>query len=486
MKGRPNAFLFIIFLLSALHGIFSVHSFLNELKQDEPMRLELIHRHSPKLNGHGLRDEMPKTQLELIEELHRHDLIRQQMISRKRQHHHHHIQTGLRRNALETASIAMPLSSGWDFGVGQYLVQVKVGTPSQRFLLIADTGSDLTWMKCKYRCGEKCGLKRAKMKKNKKKVFRATQSSTFKTITCSSEMCKFELDFSLTICPTPLSRCKYDYRYAEKSGALGFFANETVRVPLTNGRSAKLNDVLIGCTESIEGPKEASIWGGDGILGLGFSKHSFVAKAASNLGDKFSYCLIDHMSNKNVSSYLTFGGSAEPALRNSVSYTKLALGGPKIGPFYAVNLVGISVGGKMLKIPNEVWVENLGGGTIVDSGTSLTFLTSPAYKPVMAELTMALSKYEKIPLDAFEFCFNSTGYDESSVPRFAVHFADGAKFEPPVKSYVIDVAVQTKCLGFMSAIFPGTIVIGNIMQQNYLWEFDLRGGTLGFAPSSCT
>ncbi|KAK9937311.1 hypothetical protein M0R45_014110 [Rubus argutus] len=484
IKRRPNSFLSLIFLLSALRGFLSVHSFLDELTQDEPMRLELIHRYSPQLHGHVLPEKKAKTQLEIIKELHRHDVIRHQMISRKRQHHQ--IQ---RRNALETAcsaSVAMPLSSAWDSGVGQYLVQVRVGTPSQIFMLIADTGSDLTWMKCKYRCGEKCGLRRAKLKKNKKKVFRANQSSTFKTVPCSSEMCKFELDFSRKLCPTPLSPCKYDYRYAENSGALGFFANETVRVPLTNGRRKKLNDVLIGCTESIEGPKEASIWGGDGILGLGFGKHSFVTKAASNLGDKFSYCLVDHMSHKNVTSYLTFGGNVEPALKNSMSYTKLALGGPKIGPFYAVKLVGISLGGKMLTIPNEVWVENLGGGAIVDSGTSLTFLTLPAYTPVMAELTMALSKYKNIPLDPFEFCFNSTGYDESLVPRFAFHFADGAKFEPPVKSYVIDVAVQTKCLGFMSALYPGTIVLGNILQQNHLWEFDLGRRTLGFASSSCT
>ncbi|KAL6196874.1 hypothetical protein ACLB2K_032487 [Fragaria x ananassa] len=207
MKGRTSSFLFIVFFLYALYGILSVHSFLDESKQDEPMRLELIHRHS-------LRVEMPKTQLELIEELQSHDVIRHQMISRRRQQHHHSIPTGLRRNALETAaSIAMPLSSAWDFGAGQYFVQIKVGTPSQRFLLIADTGSDLTWMKCKYRCvADKCGLKRATMKKNKKKVFRPAQSSTFKTIPCSSEMCKFDLEFSLQECPTPLNPCKYDYR----------------------------------------------------------------------------------------------------------------------------------------------------------------------------------------------------------------------------------------------------------------------------------
>lgn len=274
----------------------------------------------------------------------------------------------------------------------------------------------------------------------------------------------------------------------EGSAAIGFFANETISVGLANCKKGKLENVLIGCTKSIE--DVGSVKGADGILGLGYGNYTFTMNAAAEFGGKFSYCLVDHLSHENVSNYLTFGDTnvSENTLGSSKRYTKLVLGG-KLRSFYGLNVLGISIGGLLLKIPSFVWDENRGGGTILDSGTSLTFLALPAYEPVMDALEKSLSKYERFPVDEegpFEYCFNSTGFDEALVPRLAIHFEDGARFEPPVKSYIIDVADQEKCIGFVPAIWPANSIIGNIMQQNHLWEFDLVGRTLGFAPSSCT
>ena len=50
--------------------------------------------------------------------------------------------------APASEAFAMPLSSGAYTGTGQYFVRFRVGTPAQPFLLVADTGSDLTWVKC--------------------------------------------------------------------------------------------------------------------------------------------------------------------------------------------------------------------------------------------------------------------------------------------------------------------------------------------------
>lgn len=252
----------------------------------------------------------------------------------------------------------------------------------------------------------------------------------------------------------------------------------------------RLHDVLIGCSESFQGQ---SFQAADGVMGLGYSKHSFAIKAAEIFGGKFSYCLVDHLSHKNVSNYLTFGSSgssssrSKEALSKNMTYTQLVLG--MTSSFYAVNIMGISIGGAMLSIPFEVWDVKGAGGTILDSGSSLTFLTEPAYQPVMAALRVSSLKYYRkveMNLGPLEYCFNSTGFEENLVPRLVFHFADGAEFEPPVKSYVISAADGVRCLGFVSVAWPGTSVIGNIMQQNHLWEFDLRGNKLGFAPSSCT
>ncbi|KAG6395390.1 hypothetical protein SASPL_146035 [Salvia splendens] len=74
--------------------------------------------------------------------------------------------------------------------------------PPQEVVLIADTGSDLTWSKCSR--GEVQGGR----------VFHADRSSSFRTFPCSSAVCKTDLAdlSSLSRCPSMLDPCSYDYR----------------------------------------------------------------------------------------------------------------------------------------------------------------------------------------------------------------------------------------------------------------------------------
>ncbi|KAB2601776.1 aspartic proteinase CDR1-like [Pyrus ussuriensis x Pyrus communis] len=504
-KVKQNSTLFIIFLLSVIQGFVFVHAF-NGASQENALKLKLIHKYSPHYNGLH-EDEKPKTQQELFRLLHSHDIVRHQMMSHRRQQHEEEEEeeeslrddqgvilnssgsTTRRMVSEKRVSMAMPISSGWDYGSGVYLVKIKIGTPPQRFMLAADTGSDLTWVNCRYRCGKRCGTHKGRLQR--KTIFHADRSSSFKSVPCSSNLCRDGLSgmFSLNQCPTPSSPCKYDFSYLDGTHAFGLFANETVWVSMASDRRTKLENVIVGCTDRTKGGGgTGSIRDRDGILGLGFGRNSFTTKAAPNFGGKFSYCLVDQQSPRNVSSYLTFGGHKPAILHKQMRYTKLVVGNSDDkGSFYGVNVKGISVGGKMLEIPPRVWDENLKGGTIVDSGTSLTLLRRPAYNAVMDVMTRALSKLKKVPADGdpFEFCFSPKGFNESLVPKFAIHFADGAKFEPPVKAYALNVAVGAMCLGFVP-IKVGPSIIGNIMQQHHLWEFDLGRRTLGFTPSPCT
>ncbi|ONI11778.1 hypothetical protein PRUPE_4G124800 [Prunus persica] len=495
MKLRSGSILFFIFLLSAIHGLAFAHADHDEEDGDngDEMRLEMIHRYSPHAKDHGVHGEIPPTQQALIQELHRHDVFRLQMMAQKRQQNGHDqglnsssSSNSTRRMDMQTRlSVTMPMNAGWDYGIGQYLVKLKLGTPAQKFTVIPSTGSDLTWVRCGSHCGKSCGIRKGRI--DHSRVFNTDRSSTFKSVTCSSKMCEFDLaNFnSLNKCPRPLSPCRYDYSYVEGSSALGTFGTDIVRASLSNGRRNRMKDVLIGCTESIIGKGTAK--GSDGILGLGFGKYSFTTKAALKYGGKVSYCLLDHMSPKNVTSYLTFGDNKKAVLQGKMRYTQLVFGNPNKGSFYGVNLQGISVGGKMLNIPLHIWNPKLGGGALVDSGMSLTFLTKPAYKPVMTALTMPLTKFRRLRSeeDDFDFCFDPRGYRDRLVPKLVFHFAGGAKFAPPVKSYVIDVSPGMKCIGILP-LAEGACIIGNIIQQNHLWEFNLVRKTLGFAPSTCT
>ncbi|KAJ0042687.1 hypothetical protein Pint_17130 [Pistacia integerrima] len=475
VNGRPCAILLIIFLVLIIQCSTSAFA----TSHSSSMRMELIHRHAHHLSTR------PKTQLELIKDLLHSDIIRQKMIAYKRR-----ISLSPRRDALETTNtsstaIEMPLSAGRDYGTGMYFVEFKVGTPAQKFTLVVDTGSELTWVNCRYNCGANCTTKG---RLDKRRVFKGDFSSSFKTVPCFSQTCKIEFMnlFSLTRCPMPSTPCAYDFRYVDGSEAMGIFAKETVTLGLTNGRKLRLKDVVIGCSDSFQGQ---SFVKADGVMGLAYGKYTFAKRASEFFDGKFSYCLVDHLSHKNVSNYIIFGSNnneSSSSLSGKKRHTKLELG--LLSPFYAVNVIGISIGGVMLKIPIQVWDANSGGGTIVDSGSTLTSLAEPAYKPVMAALQMSVSKFQRLmpkglPID---YCFSSTGYDEKLVPSLVIHFADGARFEPHKKSYIIDVADGVKCLGFVSVAWPGISTIGNIMQQNYLWEFDLAQSKLGFVASSCT
>ncbi|KAL5707528.1 saccharopepsin [Ranunculus cassubicifolius] len=418
----------IIFLFLIINGFlfFSVPSL-----GTNTMRLDLIHRHSETSMNH----------IERIQDLVHVDNHRVHMIS-------------MRRKTFQIAA-SFPMNSGAYTGTGQYFVRFKIGTPSQKFLLVADTGSDLTWINC------------ARRTFKRHRFYHPSSSSSFKKIPCSSEMCQ-NLPFSLA-------------EYG--SSANGVFANETVTVSLSNGRKLRITDFIVGCSSVLHG---SSFISSDGVLGLGYSNNSFSTKVRERFGGKFSYCLVDHLSPKNVSSYLTFGDNKSFISSSSrMHYTELVLN--VIEGFYAVNVAGISVNGAMLDIPSETWDVGGEGGVVVDSGTSLTFLAQPAYSVVMKALKSPLKGLvEEIEMKPFEFCFSSVGFGKTfEVPRLVIHFEDLVRFAPPVKSYVIDVADGVKCLGFMPNGWPDLSIIGNIMQQSFLWEFDTVNNRLGFAPTDC-
>ncbi|KAK4253585.1 hypothetical protein QN277_010239 [Acacia crassicarpa] len=452
----PICFFFFFLLPIVAHGLKDQTS--------ATMRLELIHRHDPRVfQLHG-KKQSPLDKFERVKELAHRDMVRY-----------------ARRTNLETFD--MPMHAGRDLGAGVYFVQVKVGTPFQRFWLIADTGSDLTWFNCNYK-PQNFTLRRKRRSQSRRRMFSPQRSRTFQPVTCSSQECKVDLSHlgSLQACPNTSAPCLYDFRYLDGSGAQGLFGRDTFTVGLTDGRKGKLKDMVIGCTRSmIEGPTVSKKI--DGLLGLGLSEDTFVAKAASQYGGKFSYCLVDHLSHKNISNFLTFGSTISKAsLLREIHTTPLVV----VSPNYGLNVVGISIGGQFLRIPQIVWDFNANGGVILDSGTSLTLLARPAYLAVIEALVKPLDLVEKMKaFDPFEFCYSSKGFDENLAPRLAFHFEGGARFEPPVKSYVIDVTPEQKCIGIIGVDSPGPSIIGNIMQQNHLWEFDLVHKTVQFAPSPC-
>ncbi|CAI8587444.1 unnamed protein product [Vicia faba] len=429
----------------------------DENEENEMLSLELVHRHDSRFGGDAV------DQVQAMKGFIQRDLLRrQQMNQRKGINQYHH-----RRKDMEVRKeFQMPMHSGRDYAVGEYFVEVEVGTPGQSFWLVADTGT-------KDDPNDPCNG-----------IFCPHRSRTFLKLPCSSKICTQDLSgvFSLSYCPNNSDPCLFDISYADGSSATGFFGIDTLSLNLTNGRKGKLENLTIGCTESVLNGITFNENTG-GILGLGFAKGSFVDKASLKYNTKFSYCLVDHLSHRNVSSYLTFGNPKVKLLAEKKT-TELFL----YQPFYGVNVTGISIGREMLNIPPSVWDFEAQGGMIIDSGTTLAALVLDAYEPVVEALTKSLSHLKKVDksLADLDFCFDSEGFEASSVPSLVFHFGGGVTFAPPVRSYIIDFGPNVKCLGFVPINGTGVSVIGNIMQQSHLWQIDVYQNTVSFAPSRCS
>jgi hypothetical protein len=195
--------------------------------------------------------------------------------------------------------------------------------------------------------------------------FDPSKSGTYKTVGCASALCN---DLPFKSCTTS---CQYDYLYGDGSSTSGALSSDTVTI----GTGAVPN-VAFGCGHSNLG----SFAGAGGLVGLGQGPLSLISQLGGVTAKKFSYCLVPLGSAQT--SPLFIGDSAIAA---GVAYTPLLSN--KINPtFYYAGVTGITVAGKKVNYPAGTFdIDASGqGGLILDSGTTLTYLETAAFTPVLA------------------------------------------------------------------------------------------------------
>lgn len=378
----------------------------------------------------------------------------------------------------------LPVNSAASFGSGQYLVSLHIGTPPQHLLLVADTGSDLTWVSCSACRGQHCFSARAAL-------FYPRHSTTFSPYHCYDPAC--------TLVPHPRkhapcnhtrlhSTCRYEYSYSDGSITSGFFSRETTTFNTSSGNLVKFKRLSFGCSFSKSGPSVSgpSFNGADGVLGLGRGPISFPSELGRKFGHKFSYCLLDYTRSPTPTSYLLIGGSQPTAKLN---YTPL-LNNPLSSTFYYIRIQNVRINSVNLRISPSVWaIDELGnGGTILDSGTTLTYLVKPAYLSIVAEFKR-LVKFPRAaePTLGFDLCLNVSSGLMPSLPRLSFKLGGGSIFSPSPSNYFIDTADGVKCLALQPVSSPnGSSVIGNLMQQGFTFEFDKDRSRLGFSRHGCS
>ncbi|KAG2612968.1 aspartic proteinase nepenthesin-1-like [Panicum virgatum] len=340
---------------------------------------------------------------------------------------------------------------------GAYDMDLSIGTPPQNLTALADTGSDLIWTKCGA-CAS-CAPRGTPS-------FFPDRSSTFSKLPCSDRLCGALKSERLATCPAGGAECDYTYSYGLEDGdtfTRGYLAGETITL---GGAAAP--GVGFGCSNASEGEYGSS---SSGLVGLGRGPLSLVSQL--NAG-AFSYCLT---TNASKASPLLFGSMANlsgsgvqsTAILTSTSTT-----------FYTVNLERISVGSATTPGPSD--------GVVFDSGTTLTFLSEPAYTQAKEAVLSQTKLARAADRDGFEACFfersgGGGGNPAAAVPAMVLHFDGGADMALQVLNYVVDVGDGVVCWVVQRS--PSLSIIGNIMQMDFHVRYDIDNSVLSFQPADC-
>ncbi|KAH1090360.1 hypothetical protein J1N35_017617 [Gossypium stocksii] len=381
---------------------------------------------------------------------------------------------------------------------GGYTISLKFGTPPQTLPFIVDTGSSLSWFPCtsRYLCSQ-CAF--PNVDPAKIPTFAPKLSSSAKLVGCRNPKCSWlfgpDVESRCQDCEPTSENCTqtcppYLIQYGLGSTA-GLLLVENLVFP-----QKTFQDFLVGC--SILSNRQPA-----GIAGFGRSAKSL----PSQLGlKKFSYCLVSRrFDDTGVSSNMlleTGSGSGDaktPGLSYTPFYRNQVASNPAFKEFYYVTLRKILVGDKHVKVPYSCLVPGSdgNGGTIVDSGSTFTFMERPVFEVVSKEFEKQMGNYRRAReienISGLAPCFNISGYTSIKFPELSFQFKGGAKMALPLVNYFSFVGDdKVACLMIVSDNVVGqgshsgpAIILGSFQQQNYYIEFDMANDRFGWAERSC-
>ncbi|KAL8112737.1 aspartyl protease family protein At5g10770-like [Apium graveolens] len=352
-----------------------------------------------------------------------------------------------------TESVTLPANSGLSLGTANYVVNIGLGSPRKDLSLAFDTGSSLPWTQC-----EPCvGL----CYKQHDPIFNPSESTSYANVSCNTEMCN-----QLNIRGCSGTTCLYGIRYADKSLTIGYLAKDT----LTLSHTEIIPDFYFGCGQQYEGYFGQIA----GIVGLGKDKFSIISQTSMKYGKIFSYCL---PSTSSKPGYLTFGKSE---ISKAIQYIPLA----NSKEFYFIDITAIYVGGQKLPISPTVFSTY---GSIIDSGTVITRLSSEAYTALRNTFRQQMSMYPMgQPSRTLDTCYDFSKYTVMKIPTISIVFSGNTKIDLDSTGILYGFSSSQVCLAFATNTgITNLTILGNVQQKTMQVVYDVAGGKLGFGPNGC-
>ncbi|KAL0555291.1 hypothetical protein IC582_009234 [Cucumis melo] len=377
---------------------------------------------------------------------------------------------------------------------GAYSTPLSFGTPQQTLHLIFDTGSSLVWFPCtsRYLCTE-CSF--PKIDPTGIPRFVPKLSSSSKLVGCQNPKCAWifgpDVKSQCRSCNPKTENCTqtcpaYVVQYGSGSTA-GLLLSETLDFP-----NKKIPNFVVGCSFlSIHQPS--------GIAGFGRGSESLPSQMGLK---KFAYCLASRKFDDSAhsgqlildSSGVKTSGLTYTSFRQNPSVSNHAY-----KEYYYLNIRKIIVGNQAVKVPYKYLVPGPdgNGGSIIDSGSTFTFMDKPVLDVVAQEFEKQLANRTRATdvetLTGLRPCFDISKEKSVEFPELIFQFKGGAKWALPLNNYFA--LVSSSGVACLTVVTHNTedgggggpsVILGAFQQQNFYVEYDLVNERLGFRKQTCT
>ncbi|XP_020111758.1 aspartic proteinase-like protein 2 isoform X1 [Ananas comosus] len=385
----------------------------------------------------------------------------------------------LRRRGRALAAADLPLGGrGLPTDTGLYFTEIGIGTPSKSYYVQVDTGSDILWVNCITcnNCPKKSDLG------VELTLYDPKSSQSANLVSCDESFCSSMYGGEIPECSSNLP-CRYSVMYGDGSTTAGYFVTDYVQYGqvVGNHQTKQVNaSISFGCGAQQTGDLGSSNEALDGILGFGQANSSMLSQLAASGKVKkiFAHCL----DTINGGGIFAIGNVVQP----KVNTTPLV---PN-QPHYNVNLQAIEVGGALLQLPSDLFVTGDKKGTIIDSGTTLSYLPEAAYKPMM---NAVFANHQDLSLHAIQdfVCFQYFDNVDDGFPEIIFHFENKLSLNVYPHDYLFQNGGNVYCVGFQNGGMQSKdgkdmVLLGDLVLSNKLVLYDLENQVIGWTIYNCS